>query len=285
MPVKAIMSRISKKYLMNNQLHLVKKYPANTAGRDFVVGDIHGAFTLVLMAMKRVGFNPSVDRLFCVGDLIDRGEESSRVSKFLAQPYVHAVRGNHEEMLIQLHSDGTFPEFSSDHWMVRRNGLGWWMNVSLEQKQTILSAIRKLPIAIEVETSRGTVGIVHAEVAAGLSWQEFLARLESGNEKVTETALWGRDRIKSADAMGVKGVDRVFVGHTPQWGGAKRFGNVYAVDTGAIFADIGKKEGARLTIMNLMHTSAVLVANEPDTVLNVLDQPVMQPFGSYATRS
>lgn len=265
-----------------SQHQLVKRYPANTAGRDFVVGDIHGAFTLLLMAMERVGFNSSVDRLFCVGDLIDRGEESARVARFLAQPYVHAVRGNHEDMLIQLHSDGSFPEFTAEHWMVRRNGFGWWMNTTLEQKQTILAAIRKLPIVIEVETPRGTVGIVHAEVQAGLTWQEFLARVELGDEKVTEAALWGRDRIQSGDENGVQGVGRVFIGHTPQWGGATRLGNVYAVDTGAIFAEMSEKDGARLTIMNLVHTSATLAVPESGSLLNVLNQPVTLPFGSYA---
>jgi len=266
-----------------NQFPLVKRFSRNVAGRDFVVGDIHGAFTLLLMAMQRVGFNPATDRLFCVGDLIDRGEESARVAKFLAQPYVHAVRGNHEDMLIQLHSDGSFPEITAEHWMVRRNGLGWWMNTTLEQKQTILAAIRKLPIAIEVDTPRGTVGIVHAEVQAGLSWHEFLELIELGDEKITETALWGRDRIKAMDLNGVQGIGRMFVGHSPQWGSAKRFGNVYAVDTGAIFASMGKKDEARLTMMNLMHTSVVLTVPDHGSLLNVLNQPVEQPFGSYAT--
>lgn len=258
----------------------LKHFKANIEGRDFVVGDIHGAFTLLLTAMKRVGFDKATDRLFCVGDLIDRGAESARVARFLAQPYVHAVRGNHEDMLIQLHSDGNFPEITAEHWMARRNGLGWWVNTSLDQKQAILAAIRKLPIAIEVDTPRGTVGIVHAEVAAGLNWHEFLVRIESGDEKVTETALWGRDRVQTKDASGVHGVGRVFVGHTPQWNGVRRLGNVYAVDTGAIFADIGKKDGTRLTIMNLVHTSAVL--SDTDPLLNALDQPVTQPFGCYA---
>lgn len=269
--------------MSTDQFPLVKRYPQNTAGRDFVVGDIHGAFTLLLAAMQRVEFNPSVDRLFCVGDLIDRGEESARVAKFLEQPYVHAVRGNHEDMLLQLHADGEFPDITSEHWMVKRNGLGWWVNTSREQKQVILAAIQKLPIAIEVDTPRGTVGIVHAEVRSGLSWREFLVHIERGDEDITQIALWRRDRIRAMDSNGVRGVGRVFVGHTPQWGGATRLGNVYAVDTGAIFASMGKKEEARLTMMNMLHTSVVLTAPS-DSLLNILNQPVEQPFGSYAPK-
>lgn len=261
---------------------LVKRCPINTAGRDFVVGDIHGAFSLLLMAMERVGFNKAVDRLFCVGDLIDRGEESARVVKFLEQPYVHAVRGNHEDMLMALHPDDALPEFTKDHWMVTRNGFGWWLSTTPDQRRAILAAVRKLPIVIEVDTPRGTVGILHAEVTAGLSWQDFLILIEDGDQKVTETAMWGRDRIKLKDESGVPGIGRVFVGHTPQWDGAKRFGNVFAVDTGAIFADMGKKSGARLTIMGLVSTTGVLTSPDGDAFLNVLNQPVTQPFGNYA---
>jgi len=216
---------------------LVKRYPINTAGRDFIVGDIHGAFSLLLMAMDRVGFNPAADRLFCVGDLIDRGDESARVAKFLAQSYVHAVCGNHEDMLMQLHPGDDLPDFQEDHWMVRRNGFGWWLKTSKEQRREILNAVRTLPIVIEIDTPRGSVGVLHAEVPIGMSWSRFVTAIENKDEKVTETALWGRKRIESGDTDGVVGVGRVFVGHTPHWGGAKRFGNVFAVDTGAIFAE------------------------------------------------
>lgn len=258
---------------------LVERYPINTEGRDFVVGDIHGAFTLLLGAMNSIGFNPEKDRLFSVGDLIDRGEESARVSRFLAQPYVHAVRGNHEDMLMQLHSNGEFPEITNNHWMVKNNGLGWWIDTPMEQKQEILIAIRKLPIVIEVDTPRGLVGIVHAEVESGLNWQEFIDHIKAGDEKITENALWGRSRIKANDTSGVKGIGRVMVGHTPQWGGAKRFGNIYAVDTGAIFAQVNKDEEAQLTMMNLLHSSVVL--STPNNLLNVLNNSVQYPFGHY----
>ncbi len=269
-----------KDHLTNIQNPLVQRYTANTVGRDFVVGDIHGAFTLLLLAMERVGFNAETDRLFSVGDLIDRGPESARVARFLAQPYVHAVRGNHEDMLIQLHTDGTFPEITDKHWMVVNNGLGWWVDTPLDQKHEILNALRKLPMVIEVDTLRGTVGILHAEVQSGLNWQEFIEQIEAGDHHVTETALWGRSRAKHNDTIGVEGIGRVFVGHTPQWNGATRLGNVYLIDSGAVFAELGQKDEAKLTMMNLLHKTAIL--STPGKLLNILDEPVDCPFGQYA---
>ncbi|MDP2782257.1 MAG: metallophosphoesterase [Devosia sp.] len=258
----------------------IARYAANTTGRDFVVGDIHGAYTMLLVAMRRVGFEPKVDRLFCTGDLIDRGPESARVAKFLSLPYVHSVRGNHEDMLIQLSEGGYIPTFGSEHFLVRQNGLGWWDAEPVELKLEILAAIRKLPLVIEIETPRGIVGLLHAEVPLGLSWQQFVAKADEQDSKVIESLLWGRERIQGGNTSGVPGVGRVFVGHTPQMNGVSRFGNVYAIDTGAIFADLWDKEGASLTMMNLLHRSEVLLAPQ-DGVLNLLDEPVAQPFGSY----
>jgi serine/threonine protein phosphatase 1 len=259
---------------------LVVQYPLNTLGRDFIVGDIHGAYTLLLTAMQRVNFDAKKDRLFCVGDLIDRGEESARVAKFLSMPYVHAVRGNHEDMLLKLYKNGE-PGENVVNYMARHNGFGWWLNTNKEQKEVILTAIKNLPIVIEVATSRGQVGIVHAEVPHSLNWQDFLLLIEIGEKEATGTALWGRKRIQNNDQNGVLGIDRVFVGHTPQWDGAKRFGNVYAVDTGAIFADLEIKEGAKLTIVNLMHTTVDLLNPEKGSLLNILNKPVEKPFGQY----
>ena len=75
-------------------------FEENTKGLDYVLGDIHGRFDLVYQNLKEVGFDTARDRLFCVGDLIDRGPYSHHVVEFLQSSYVHAVRGNHEDMLL-----------------------------------------------------------------------------------------------------------------------------------------------------------------------------------------
>jgi hypothetical protein len=51
--------------------------PANTAGRDFVCGDIHGCFDELDAALAKLQFDPAVDRLISVGDLVDRGPRSA----------------------------------------------------------------------------------------------------------------------------------------------------------------------------------------------------------------
>ena len=246
----------------------VKTYPINTVGRDFVVGDIHGAFDLVWRAMEAARFNPATDRLFSVGDLIDRGPGSRRCARFLAQPYVHAVRGNHEDMLLDLYADGD----------PRPEVLSFATRINL-----ILESLSALPIAITIETARGTVGIVHADVPEGLSWQDFTARLAAQDEKTRHVALYGRDRIQSRDDSGVPGVGRVFVGHTPRWDGLRRYGNVYAVDTGAVFGLLAIKPEGRLTLANMAMATQSLTEERATNLIDLRDAEAPErPFGSYA---
>lgn len=268
---------------------MVKKYTVNTEGRDYVVGDIHGCFDLVLDAMRSIGFDKASDRLFCVGDLIDRGPGSERVLAFLAQPYVHSVRGNHEQMLLELHETlEQTPEKSTREvifeFATARNGLRWWRDVPDSTKTEILSAISRLPYAIEIETRRGSVGLVHAEVPVGMDWGSFNSQLGLGDKETLKAAVWGRERVQSGTKSGVKGIGRVFVGHTPQWDGLKRLGNVYAVDTGAVFGHLGAKEGGKLTVADIACCTMVMDEWSPITQVDVRvnNTDCEHSFGDYA---
>lgn len=263
----------------------VMRFDRNVRGRDFVVGDIHGAFDLVIDAMKQARFDPDKDRLFSCGDLIDRGNASHRCVRFLAQPYVFSVRGNHEDMLIELYENGS-PDPAILQVAARYNGFSWWLDMAEYERQEILDAIRKLPLVIEVETERGTVGLIHADVPVGMEWAEFLSRIENGDPETIHTCLWGRDRLRALDTTGVLGVGRLFVGHTPQWGGIRKAANVWAVDTGAVFGQIGIKAEGCLTMAEIITRTEVLVMPRkmPGLVdLRNDDTPTDALFGRYAT--
>jgi serine/threonine protein phosphatase 1 len=82
----------------------IRKLPANTLGKDYVVGDLHGCYDLLEQLLNEVGFDKTRDRLFSVGDLIDRGPNSLRCLQLLAEPWFYAVRGNHELMMLDFFS-------------------------------------------------------------------------------------------------------------------------------------------------------------------------------------
>lgn len=263
----------------------VLRLPMNTLGRDFVVGDIHGAYDLVIEGMRLVKFDPERDRLLGPGDLVDRGPDSARCLGYLAKPYVKSTRGNHDHNLVSLYEDGE-PNARTLEFFVRRFGAGWWMTTPADLRAKILVALAALPFAIEVQTARGLVGIVHGDVPRGMDWQTFTSHLERGTPEVVQVALEGRERLMSgrgeSDA-GVQGVGRVFVGHTPQRGGPKRCGNVYAVDTGGIF-NVMMGDGAyALTMANIACGTLPLLAvgNDMRQIL-VVDGQSDEPFGAYA---
>lgn len=228
----------------------VARFKRNTLGRDFVVADIHGAFDLLVIAMAEIDFDPEVDRIFSTGDLIDRGDSSHRCAEFITLPYFHSTLGNHESMLLDLYMYGDPPQHVLEE-AAGHNGFEWWLGVSNEKRREILDAIRTLPYVIEVETACGTVGLVHADVPRRMNWDEFVAAIDSGDAKTIETCLWGRDRIESNNMRGVSGIARVFAGHTLQWKGLARYGNVYVLDTGAVFGLQGNMDRGRFTMVKL----------------------------------
>lgn len=107
------------------------------------------------------------------------------------------------------------------------HGAGWWPTIADESKGMIIDKLSSLPLAIEIESNNGIVGVVHADVPAGVTWPTFLAELN--NQAFEHVALWGRERIKKHFRDGVSGVWRVCTGHTwvPR---SLRLGNVLALD-------------------------------------------------------
>lgn len=68
----------------------------------WAVGDIHGKFTELLELEKKAGWNPSVDQVILIGDLVGRGENSIDVLHWAQQRegWVSVVLGNHDIALL-----------------------------------------------------------------------------------------------------------------------------------------------------------------------------------------
>lgn len=63
----------------------VTRFSLNTKGRDYAVGDIHGCFNRLQTVLDEMGFDPSKDRLFSVGDLVDRGPDCDQVLDWITR--------------------------------------------------------------------------------------------------------------------------------------------------------------------------------------------------------
>lgn len=224
-------------------MSFVQRFERNTRGRDFAVGDIHGHFTALRARLAEIGFDREYDRLFSVGDLVDRGPESEAALEWIDLAWFHAVRGNHEDMAIR------WPSGNMDRDNYAANGGSWnVMNPRYLQVQ-FSDAFAALPVAIEVETQSGLVGIVHADCPRP-TWSEFTAELDdaglpnSRRRDLFEHALWSRDRIQAEDHTSIPDLRALIVGHTPlKWTAV--LGNVHYIDTG------GWVRGGHFTLIDL----------------------------------
>lgn len=197
----------------------VKHFELNTKGNDYCVGDIHGCFAKLQQQLDEMGFNPEVDRLFSVGDLVDRGPDSEAALEWLAKPWFHAIAGNHEQMAIDA-AQGLV-----DWDLYEYNGGKWFKELHESVRYYYAEVFRKLPLAMEVETSDGLVGIVHGDSPP--DWNQIR---EFNNHRL----LWGRQRFHSKNTKDVENVVSVYCGHTPVET-IQQYGNVFFIDTGAVF--------------------------------------------------
>lgn len=254
----------------------VHRYPLNTRGRDFVVGDIHGCFALLDAELAAQGFDPARDRLFSVGDLVDRGEASPAVLDAVHRHQIKAVRGNHEQMILDWALNGGLeqikaykayladPHADADSMLANvayrhgstsallYNGGEWFVelytsdvNATSQLGRGIIEYFSSLPWAIEIETAHGAIGVVHADVPC-VQWSELIRVLEKGrfDHPVREQVLWDRRRWRGHEvSTQIVGVTAVIVGHTPTREAAQR-GNVINIDTGAVY-------GCKLTVFDL----------------------------------
>lgn len=213
----------------------IKQFEKNTVGKDYFVGDIHGMFSLLKQELDKIGFDRSKDRLFSVGDLVDRGPNSEDAINWLDQPWFHAVRGNHEQMAVDYFKPGT--GWNMDKHTYEYNGGEWFINLPIEKQAVFASAFDELPMAIEVVTDMGRVGVVHAE-AIDDDWDKTKTYLFTQPAIAANVMMWNRDKIRYNNTDPVKGIDYVIVGHTPQ-NHMKVLGNVIYIDTGAVYGARG----------------------------------------------
>jgi len=225
---------------MPSQLTSILSLPANTQGRDFVVGDLRGAFDLLENALATVFFNPQTDRLFSVGNVVGKHADSIKCIDFFNLPYVYAVLGNNEANLIQLYNlIGTeTPNYLIRGEHIYKKGLNWWLDISHELKLTLISTLKSLPIVIETETLAGLkVGVIHAEVPLGMDWSNFKAQIIKNDPQTMFSAIQSNVRMTSSERTPVAGIDRIFAGHAtirPEHEeGLPILGNIILTDTGA----------------------------------------------------
>ena len=184
-------------------------FPANGKGRDLVVGDVHGCFRTLARALDELAFDPARDRLFGVGDLVNRGPHSADALEWLETRFEAVTVGNHEVPVRDW--------FRSKLLKARRRGEGWLRDIPPSDYQRWWDALSALPLAITIETAYGPVGVVHAE-APYPEWTRAVELLENGSDEDIEMVLLGyetKEEQAEARSRPVKGLRALVHGHWP----------------------------------------------------------------------
>ncbi|QQE76646.1 serine/threonine protein phosphatase [Brevibacillus composti] len=225
----------------------------------YLVSDIHGQYQALRTALDRASFSPErQDRLYVIGDMIDRGPESKEVLEFLLnlrQAYPSQVflsKGNHEQMFqdwlrraidpdlyLRLNGgDATVRSFLGQHPM-RRAFLGGVPSAETQEAAreeilarypALLATLDALPLALELPGDSGTgtepALLVHAGIRPGLP----LSRQRP------EDLLWIREPFYNH----YQGETLIVFGHTPvnrlpgyAGQGPWRSGKMIGIDGGA----------------------------------------------------
>lgn len=169
----------------------------------FAVGDIQGCYDELRLALDAAQFDPAGDRLWCVGDLVNRGPKSLAVLRFISGLGDRAVcvLGNHDLHLLALAAGNTKHEDEHSLRQVleapdREELLGWLQHRPLAHRDDDLGFLMVhagIPPQWDVATTLACAREVEA-VLRGDDHAEFFMHMYGNKPNVWDPALRGMDR-------------------------------------------------------------------------------------------
>ena len=235
---------------------ILRSFDINHRGRDFIVGDVHGHYDALMSALDRQDFDRCRDRLFMLGDLVDRGPKSRQCLELLYEPWAFSVMGNHE---ILMRNALMNPDDKLAEWQwIQRGGIWFFHEPDREEARALaLDAISMMPYAVELDLPTDRIGLVHAEPPAE-GWAVLRSQHTNTDlrfrSRLTNHVTWSRGKIWKRDSQPITDIDAVVCGHTivekPMW-----LGNVLFIETG-----VATKRG-RLTLLE----ASTLLCNREKT--------------------
>lgn len=273
-----------------SEIPAIKKFNLNKKGRDFVVGDIHGHYTRFMKLLDAVKFDPTVDRIFSSGDLVDRGPENEDCLRLLHNDWFHASLGNHEFFVLSY-----FHRLTDKHLWIG-NGGAWastyinaivtkTFNPSYNFTQDaaefwweLVPQIKRMPMMMSVRMKNWKkFHVVHAELNTTkfkitdkkLLDEKFVRKVWTnetnyGGEVYGECdGMWRRSIFNDGDVESVHAIDTmklstVYSGHTIQSNGPTECGPFICLDTGSF---LGNRKNYGISIIE-PETRRVLLSNE-----------------------
>jgi serine/threonine protein phosphatase 1 len=169
-----------------------------TSYRRIVIGDVHGHYEGLMTLLEAIA-PTSDDQVYFLGDLIDRGPHSAYVVNFVKESSYQCLLGNHEQMLLNILTNGQVPTSMVQAWLYS----GGQATVASYQQATIphdhLEWFKNLPIYLDL----GDILLAHAGVDPSIPM----------TEQTAEQLCWVRDKFHSIEKPYLPN-KLIIVGHT-----------------------------------------------------------------------
>jgi serine/threonine protein phosphatase 1 len=131
--------------------------------RRIVIGDVHGHYEGLMTLLEAIAPD-SEDQVYFLGDLIDRGPQSSQVVNFVKDHNYPCLLGNHEQMLLNILTNGGVVTPAMQAWLHS----GGQATVASYQEATIpyehVEWFKQLPTYLDL----GDIWLTHAGVDPAL---------------------------------------------------------------------------------------------------------------------
>ena len=190
---------------MISKLTAHRYIPCNYDGTDWLCGDLHGQLEALKIVLLAAGFDPRRDRLFIMGDIIDRGPHSRELlSWVLSTDWVHSVMGNHELVFV---AGSTDARYRGKH---RALG-GEWADLldAKEYRQLADQCLKHFPLTITLASNYGTLGLVHAQSPSD-NWESVQQAVPF--QRFAIDCTWPWNRAQGEERI-ITGVSAVVSGH------------------------------------------------------------------------
>lgn len=218
----------------------------------YVIGDVHGHYNTLIALIEKL---PKDAKLIFVGDLVDRGEQSADVVRFVRENNHLCVMGNHEELMLT-YGDVFISSYCQEQPLSQHNI--WYSNggintllsygvISLKdgklqkvpspEKQLLvlrddLKWMQALPLYIELDiehVSCKPVVVSHAPITTVWGMRQVDSLFSTFCRMATTNR---RDPDEDAKIFNI-------FGHTPMSGGVKVRPHFVNVDTGCYVSKDG----------------------------------------------
>lgn len=194
--------------------------------RVFVIGDLDADFEKFINALHSVNFDYENDVLVMLGDVIDRGNDSTKLIKYVIEHNLIMLLGNHEHMMLASLIDKDSDAF--ELWV--QNGGAWHFNESEENLSLVCDYLKTCPITLKLHFQNEVIALSHTAPLT-CDWSNLELNEETlSADTVVQNFLWDRTRVKTKSNKINPGVLFSIHGHnttkSPYW-----LGNSYHIDT------------------------------------------------------